>query len=148
MIERATALGLLLCAVGCVQVRWYPIYEDVAPDRAASSSADGAEAAKVPTHESPMPMMRIYPTDGEETRTRIESPWLRAALFPFNLVASMLSNGVAGCIRPFDRGCCMALPNDVLGGLFIFGPCDAWHGYPFWEPTELDPHSFDYGYSF
>jgi hypothetical protein len=144
MTKRAnTTVSLFLCT-GCVQVSWYPIYEDVVPARGegAAVSENGATA----TVQYERHLMRDYPTSGDETRSQIASPWLRVALFPVNLVANMLSNAAAGLVRPFSRSCCVALPGDFLEGLFHFGPRDAWHGYPFWEPTELDPRSVDSGY--
>jgi hypothetical protein len=86
--------------------------------------------------------MRDYPSAGEETRTRIELPWLRGFMFPANLVANMISNGIAGLIRPFSRSCCIAVPFEFLEGTFIFGPRDA--AWSIWQPTELDPRSIDW----
>ena len=147
MNRRTCVAACLLSTAGCVQVRWYPLYGDVALNPEDVAAVTQLDTGEVPTIRLERHGMRDYPMDGDETRSRIESPWLRAVLFPVNLLANMVSNGVAGLVRPFTRSCCVALPEDFLQGVFYFGPCDAWHGYPFWEPTELDPRSIDWGYS-
>ena len=128
---------------GCIQVKWYPLYEDESAAEIPTSVEDLMERAKRPPRGVTRHFMRQYPPDGVETRSRIESPWLRVLMFPVNLIPNMTSNAIAGLVRPFKGGCLCSLLGDLLDGLLCFGPRDSWHGYPFWEPTELDPSSWD-----
>jgi hypothetical protein len=147
MTAGGLAIAWLASTAGCTQVSWYPIYGDCPPKPAAEVAGTRDGVDQVSTLSTERHFMRDYPMDGDETRTRISSPWLRVVLFPLNLVANMVSNAATGLVRPFKRSCCLEVPADVVEGLFYFGPLDAWHGYPFWEPTQLDARSLEMGWS-
>ena len=138
----------LTCGTGaCSSVKWYPMYADLPVDKPSTDQASRSGMTGDVVHAFVVQGTTVYPANSAATRQRLESPWLRALLFPVNLVADMAGNVVAALIEPFGGGCCMAVPSEVLEGVFFFGPLDAWHGYPFWEPTAADPESIDLSWS-
>jgi hypothetical protein len=89
--------------------------------------------------------VKVYPLYGDQlltdddpeetlTRSRIESPGLRTGMFLVNWVPNLVSNGVValfpGNIWPIQY---LMWPFSVA----YWGTHDAWHGYPFWEPTAV-----------
>jgi hypothetical protein len=81
------------------------------------------------------PLWGDLPDDGSgPTRIQVESRSLRVLLFPVNLVPDVLGALVVhlppGQVWPLQYA---MLPFTVL----YSGIRDAWHGYPFWEPTAL-----------
>src|SRR5262249_39798386 len=135
-------LALLPGAVACTQVRWYPLYEDVAPESQPSAASQLKGIGPVWGPDWRLNGVDV-PSESTITRQRIESPLLRAVMFPINLPLSMICNMLVGFVRPCSRSCCLGAMYDAPTGLLIVGPLDAWHGYPFWEPTLADPSSLD-----
>lgn len=76
--------------------------------------------------------------DTQKYRQRIKNKTLRVVMFPVNLGPNIVSNTVCtlkpGNLWPLQYATWpfIGLPTGI-----IFGVGDAWHGYPFWEPTMI-----------
>lgn len=131
-------LGLALLCGGCESVAWLPLYADRTPGGPwPPLSSDESESF------SERHARERY---SDRTRSRIASPALRVLLFPVNLVPDMLSNAIVGYVIPIheSRYCCAYfVPFDFfIEGIAGIG--DAWHGYPFWEPSVVCPGRYDF----
>ena len=117
MRTTSLALLILLGCSGCIDVLRVPLYSDL---RIEDLSAE-QRAARERNYRSHL-----------ETRSRVENPVLRAVLFPVNFVADYIGNFAVslppGNLWPIQY---IALP---FASAYYAGR-DAWHGYPFWEPT-------------
>ena len=103
----ATA-AILTFAGGCAQVRVKPLYRD-------------------------HPAMD-YDSGDVLTRSQIESNGLRKGMFLVNLVPNVVSNYVVA-LKPGNLWPIQYLLWPISGA--YWGTRDAWHGYPFWEPTAV-----------
>jgi hypothetical protein len=90
-------------------------------------------------HVKVRPLYRDHPVtqaDPEDTltRTQIESPGLRKGMFLINWVPDLLSNYIVA-LKPGNLWPIQYLLWPISGA--YWGTRDAWHGYPFWEPTAV-----------
>jgi len=102
----AVAMLVLSIAGACVQVKVRPLYRDHA----------------------------LTDADPEDTLTRrqIESPGLRKGMFLINWIPNLVSNYVVA-LKPGNLWPIQYLLWPISGA--YWGTRDAWHGYPFWEPS-------------
>ena len=116
-----------------------------APDNHVSAAFRAVLLTLALTVSSACAHVRVHPTYGDHAlseedpddtlaRSRIEDPGLRAGLFVVNWVPNLVSNYVAG-LWPGDLWPIQYLLLPVSGA--YWGTRDAWHGYPFWEPTAV-----------
>ncbi len=68
------------------------------------------------------------------TRSQIESNGLRKGMCLVNLVPDLVSNYVVS-LKPGNLWPIQYLLWPISGA--AWGARDAWHGYPFWEPTAV-----------